>query len=121
MERVVRLKPAPVWHRCARAVCGVARKALRSWLQGRQRRACVRAAPLFAAARITRADPAKGALCSSSGVFLAKGSAALEKLKDLCKEGKEKAQHSTILQLYTQVVHTKHLNCPLLVCGRTVG
>uniref|UniRef100_A0A803YBD9 Uncharacterized protein n=1 Tax=Meleagris gallopavo TaxID=9103 RepID=A0A803YBD9_MELGA len=45
-----------------------------------------------------------GALCSSSGVFLAKGSAALEKLKDLCKEGKEKAQHSTILQLYTQAV-----------------
>ncbi|XP_019465723.1 UPF0600 protein C5orf51 homolog, partial [Meleagris gallopavo] len=38
------------------------------------------------------------------GVFLAKGSAALEKLKDLCKEGKEKAQHSTILQLYTQAV-----------------
>uniref|UniRef100_A0A8V0YG10 F-box protein 4 n=1 Tax=Gallus gallus TaxID=9031 RepID=A0A8V0YG10_CHICK len=40
----------------------------------------------------------------SFGIFLAKGSAALEKLKDLCKEGKEKARHSTLLQLYTQAV-----------------
>lgn len=46
----------------------------------------------------------KGALCSSAGAFLARGSAALEKLKDLCKEGKEKAHHSTLLQLYTQAV-----------------
>ncbi|OXB76750.1 UNVERIFIED_CONTAM: hypothetical protein H355_007025, partial [Colinus virginianus] len=37
-------------------------------------------------------------------VFLAKGSAALEKLKDLCKEGKEKTHPSVLLQLYTQAV-----------------
>ncbi|KAM8793605.1 RAB7A-interacting MON1-CCZ1 complex subunit 1-like [Eudromia elegans] len=36
--------------------------------------------------------------------FLAKGSAALEKLKDLCKEEKEKAYPSELLQLYTQAV-----------------
>lgn len=124
VERVVRLKPAPVWHRagrCAHAVCGAARGALRSVTAGGAAQSLLESCALSAAARITRADPAKGALCSSSGIFLAKGSAALERLKDLCKEGKEKAHHSTILQLYTQVVHTKHVNCLLLVCGRRVG
>ncbi|XP_065595977.1 RAB7A-interacting MON1-CCZ1 complex subunit 1 [Cyrtonyx montezumae] len=38
------------------------------------------------------------------GIFLAKGSAALEKLKDLCKEGKERAHPSVLVQLYTQAV-----------------
>ncbi|NXC43607.1 CE051 protein, partial [Penelope pileata] len=36
--------------------------------------------------------------------FLAKGAAALEKLKDLCKEGKEKTHPSTLVQIYTQAV-----------------
>ncbi|NXL92076.1 CE051 protein, partial [Alectura lathami] len=36
--------------------------------------------------------------------FLAKGAAALEKLKDLCNEGKEKTHSSTLLQLYTQAL-----------------
>ncbi|NXJ08038.1 CE051 protein, partial [Odontophorus gujanensis] len=37
-------------------------------------------------------------------IFLAKGSAALEKLKDLCEEGKEKVHPSVLVQLYTQAV-----------------
>ncbi|NWY03767.1 CE051 protein, partial [Nothoprocta ornata] len=36
--------------------------------------------------------------------FLVKGSAALEKLKDLCTEEKEKVPPSELLQLYTQAV-----------------
>ncbi|XP_064358926.1 RAB7A-interacting MON1-CCZ1 complex subunit 1-like isoform X4 [Dromaius novaehollandiae] len=36
--------------------------------------------------------------------FLVKGSATLEKLKDLCKEEKEKTYCSKLLQLYTQAV-----------------
>ncbi|XP_067171603.1 RAB7A-interacting MON1-CCZ1 complex subunit 1 isoform X2 [Apteryx mantelli] len=36
--------------------------------------------------------------------FLVNGSATLEKLKDLCKEEKEKAYPSKLLQLYTQAV-----------------
>ncbi|OXB56762.1 hypothetical protein ASZ78_002303 [Callipepla squamata] len=43
-------------------------------------------------------------VAGGDGVFLAKGSAALEKLKDLCKEGKEKTRPSVLLQLYTQAV-----------------
>ncbi|NXK55299.1 CE051 protein, partial [Chauna torquata] len=36
--------------------------------------------------------------------YLVKGSAALEKLKDLCNEGKKKTHSSTLLRLFTQAV-----------------
>lgn len=41
-----------------------------------------------------------------SDTFLARGSATLDKLKDLCNEGKE--HPSTLWQFYAQVVYLKY-------------